>query len=122
MAANAERDSNLNCTFTATVKISDWARGSALGAAMATVVYYSGMVQGVGFRATAASIAHSYPVSGWVRNLPDGRVEMLVDGPAREVQAFLAAIRQRMASYIDAEETESRELESPLDGFRIVRH
>jgi acylphosphatase len=88
---------------------------------MATVVYYSGMVQGVGFRATAASVAQGRPVKGWVRNRPDGRVELLVDGPAPAVQAFLAAIRQHMAGYIDGEETESRECEALPDGFRIVR-
>jgi acylphosphatase len=88
---------------------------------MATVVYYAGDVQGVGFRATAARLAHRHPtVSGWVRNLPDGRVELLVDGPAEAVAAFLADVRDRMAGHIASEETVDRERGGPLDGFRVV--
>jgi acylphosphatase len=87
---------------------------------MATVVYYSGAVQGVGFRATAASIARRHPaVRGWVRNLPDGRVELLADGASSTIQAFLADIRSRMEGYIESEETTERAADSPRDGFHI---
>ena len=48
---------------------------------VARMVYYTGKVQGVGFRATAVDIAKDYPVTGWVKNLPDGRVQLLVEGP-----------------------------------------
>ena len=89
---------------------------------MATVVYYSGAVQGVGFRATAASIARRHPgIRGWVRNLPDGRVELLVDGPALSVESFLADIRSRMEGYIASEEISERTPDVPLAGFHI-RH
>ena len=88
---------------------------------MARVVYYSGRVQGVGFRATAASVARRHPdVRGWVRNLPDGRVELLADGPAPAVEAFLADVRDRMAGYIDAEESAERDPGGPLHGFRVA--
>ena len=88
---------------------------------MARVVYYSGRVQGVGFRATAASLARRHPeVRGWVRNLPDGRVELLADGPADAVDAFLAGVRDRMAGYIEGEEVEERDPGGPLDRFRVV--
>ena len=60
---------------------------------MAKKVTYSGRVQGVGFRATAAAIASDHAVRGWVRNLPDDRVELLVDGPPEAVEAFLNAVR-----------------------------
>jgi acylphosphatase len=87
---------------------------------MATVVYYSGEVQGVGFRATAASISRRHPaVSGWVRNLSDGRVELLADGPPEAVQAFLADVRSRMAGYIAAEEVGERETKAGPEGFHI---
>ena len=58
----------------------------------ATRVFYEGYVQGVGFRWTTKHIARGYDVSGWVRNLPDGRVELQVSGEDEEVEAFLRAI------------------------------
>ncbi len=87
---------------------------------MAKRVYYSGTVQGVGFRATAASIARRHAVHGWVRNLADGRVELLADGAADAVEAFLADIRDRMRGYIDSEDRFEQEVDEPLDGFRIT--
>jgi acylphosphatase len=63
-------------------------------------VLYSGRVQGVGFRYTAQSLAADYPVVGSVRNLPGGEVELIAEGEESDVQAFLAAVAQRMAGYI----------------------
>ncbi len=48
-------------------------------------VYVSGIVQGVGFRAFTKRVADSYGLSGWVRNLSDGRVEIFVQGNEKEV-------------------------------------
>jgi acylphosphatase len=88
---------------------------------MARVVYYAGDVQGVGFRATAARLARRHPaVRGWVRNLPDGRVELLADGPAAAVEAFLADVRDRMAGHIASEEAVDREAGETPDGFRVI--
>jgi len=64
-------------------------------------VYYSGRVQGVGFRYTAQGIAAGFAVAGFVRNLPSGAVEMVAEGEAEQVDAFLAAVSQRMAKNID---------------------
>jgi acylphosphatase len=64
-------------------------------------VYYSGRVQGVGFRYTAQHLAAGHAVAGHVRNLPDGRVELLAEGEADEVERFLAAVAGRMAPNID---------------------
>ena len=55
-------------------------------------ILYSGRVQGVGFRWTVRETAAGYDVSGSVRNLPDGRVELFAGGEAEEVRAFLTAI------------------------------
>ena len=55
-------------------------------------VFYQGRVQGVGFRFTCKQIARGYEVVGWVRNLPDGRVELQCSGDAEEVEAFLKGI------------------------------
>jgi acylphosphatase len=57
-------------------------------------ILYEGRVQGVGFRYTAQHIACGFDVVGWVKNLPDGRVEMQVmSAEASELEAFLDEIR-----------------------------
>jgi len=55
-------------------------------------VFFEGRVQGVGFRWTVKNLARGYDVTGWVKNLPDGRVEMQVSGETEEVDAFITAI------------------------------
>jgi len=57
-------------------------------------VFYEGNVQGVGFRYTVRHIAKGFDITGSVRNLRDGRVELLVAGEEDEVRAFLEAIMQ----------------------------
>jgi len=57
-------------------------------------VLYSGRVQGVGFRYTVKRIATGFEVTGWVRNLPDGRVELQAMSPETdELEAFLEAVQ-----------------------------
>ena len=75
-------------------------------------VHYSGRVQGVGFRYTARSIAESYPVAGYVKNLPDGRVELVVEGKAEDVSALLRAISTEM----DRNIRDVRETTEPVTG------
>lgn len=88
---------------------------------MAKVVYYSGDVQGVGFRATAVSVARRHPgVKGWVRNLGDGRVELLADGPDDVVEDFLRAVRNQIAGRIESEDAIDRDPDPALTGFHIV--
>jgi acylphosphatase len=57
-------------------------------------IFFEGHVQGVGFRWSLKRIAHGFDVTGWARNLPNGRVELQVAGDAEEVTAFLEAIAQ----------------------------
>jgi acylphosphatase len=64
-------------------------------------VVYSGQVQGVGFRYTAQRLAQGFSVSGYVRNLANGNVELVAEGPADQVEAFLEAVGRRMGDYIE---------------------
>ena len=71
-------------------------------------VLYSGRVQGVGFRFTAERLAASFKVVGYVKNLSDGRVELLTEGERDEVERFLSAIDARLGDLIrDAQQVES---------------
>ena len=64
-------------------------------------VYFSGRVQGVGFRYTVDRIAQHFKITGYVKNLPDGRVCLLAEGEELDLQDFLTAIREsQMSEYI----------------------
>jgi len=62
--------------------------------------YFSGRVQGVGFRYTTQNLALRYNVGGYVRNLPDGRVELVVEGPDTEVDDFIGSLNEKMGGFI----------------------
>lgn len=62
--------------------------------------YFTGRVQGVGFRYCALQVAREYEVSGYVSNLPDGRVIVEAEGTREEVDAFIKAVEERMHGYV----------------------
>jgi acylphosphatase len=78
------------------------------------LVHFSGNVQGVGFRYTAIRVAGSFDVSGYVRNLPDGRVEVVVEGTQEQIDSFLTALQERMGYYI---RKMTQQLSEPLGEF-----
>lgn len=84
-------------------------------------VLYKGHVQGVGFRYTTQSIARRYDVTGHVRNLPDGRVELVAEGEKHELNAFLDDVRERMVRYIRDERVDTQSASGEFAGFEI-RH
>jgi acylphosphatase len=85
-------------------------------------VYYFGNVQGVGFRYTAKSVATGFEVTGTVRNLPDGRVELVAEGAKDELDAFRVAIRESgLEHFVRNEEVSWGECQSEFRGFEIVR-
>ena len=84
-------------------------------------VLYSGSVQGVGFRYTARSVASGFEVTGTVRNLPDGRVELVAEGTRDELDAFRQAIRESgLEHFIRKEDVSWNEAKNEFRGFGIV--
>jgi acylphosphatase len=84
------------------------------------VVRYSGRVQGVGFRYTTEQIATGFEVVGSVRNLSDGRVEMIAQGRPSEVDRFQAALEAHLQANIDTVEIEKATAADDFDSFRIA--
>jgi acylphosphatase len=85
------------------------------------LIYYEGRVQGVGFRYTVRRIAQGYDVSGQVRNLPDGRVELRLFGESDEVDAFLRAIAEsELESFIRSAAATGIPHDPAIKGFEIT--
>jgi acylphosphatase len=89
---------------------------------MATLsICYEGKVQGIGFRATVLSLAKGFEIRGWIKNLPDGGVELLAMGDTQEVEEFLNSIRDsHLAGHIDRETILPAAPEPGIRGFRII--
>jgi acylphosphatase len=85
-------------------------------------VFYSGRVQGVGFRYAVKRIAGGFEVIGWVRNLPDGRVELqAMSEEADELTGFLQAIKDSsLGGNIRSVEEHSIPPLAGVRGFSIV--
>ncbi len=88
---------------------------------MRTTVLFSGTVQGVGFRYTAARLAGCRRVTGYVRNLPDGRVELVAEGSSEEVQGLIADIEQAMSGFIRERQIRQSPATGEFQGFTIRR-
>ncbi len=90
---------------------------------IAKQVLYSGRVQGVGFRYSTKQIASGFEVTGWVKNLPDGRVELLaISFDSDELEGFLAAIDEsNLGSLIKEKEVSTVPPPPGIKGFSIVK-
>ena len=85
-------------------------------------VFFSGTVQGVGFRYTTQQLAQTMAVRGWARNLNDGRVEMLVQGEETLLNEFLQRLQNgALAANIEKVECDWSEATEPLNGFEVRR-
>ena len=85
-------------------------------------ILYSGQVQGVGFRYTAMRVAAGFEVTGKVRNLSDGRVELVAEGRTQELNAFRQAVRDAGLEHLIRDEQVSwSEAQGDLRGFEISR-
>jgi acylphosphatase len=76
-------------------------------------------VQGVGFRQTTSTLAKAFAVSGFVKNLPDGRVQLVVEGQPKEVETFLAAVRKEMEKNITKTEETTKPATGEFQAFGI---
>jgi acylphosphatase len=83
-------------------------------------VLYSGRVQGVGFRYTARQIAQRHAVTGFVKNLPDGRVELVIEGPPGEIQQSFDEIAEAMSEYIDDQQVQSGPASGKYRSFDVA--
>jgi len=84
-------------------------------------VFYSGHVQGVGFRYTVKTVAWGFEVTGTVRNLQDGRVELVAEGSKDELEAFRQAVRKSgLENLIQHEAVGWDEARNDFRGFEIV--
>jgi len=84
-------------------------------------LFYSGRVQGVGFRYTVRNVANGFEVTGTIRNLADGRVELLAEGNESELDAFRKAIHEAgLAHFIKNEEVIWCEPRNDFRGFEIL--
>ena len=82
---------------------------------------YVGRVQGVGFRYTVTSIAKRYPVAGYVRNLRDGTVELVIEGLPADLASTLADIAEAFSGHIEECRSSDPLAAEPMTGFTIRR-
>jgi acylphosphatase len=82
-------------------------------------VFFTGRVQGVGFRYSTLQVAKGFEITGFVKNLPDGRVQLEAQGRREEVCAFVKAIEESMHGYIRKTERVTRENAPRYLGFQI---
>jgi acylphosphatase len=82
-------------------------------------VFFTGRVQGVGFRYATLQVAREFEVSGFAANLPDGRVQVEAEGEESEVRAFVEAVGERMHGFIRKTERKSSREKPEYSGFII---
>lgn len=82
-------------------------------------VYFSGHVQGVGFRYTVLQVAREFEVAGYVSNLTDGRVQLEAEGTEAEIGDFVTAVQERMHGFIRKVERRSGRRTAQFSGFAI---
>jgi len=85
-------------------------------------IFYSGRVQGVGFRYAVKALAAGFEVTGIVRNLPDGRVELILEGTRGELEEFRKAVQDSaVGGFVRNEAIAWAAAKNEVRGFEIVQ-
>lgn len=82
-------------------------------------VFFSGRVQGVGFRYQTLQIAKGFEITGFVKNLPDGRVQLEIEGSQNEADSFLAELEDQLSGYIRQTEKKRERRKQQFFDFTI---
>ncbi len=83
-------------------------------------IIFTGRVQGIGFRFTALDIANRYRLTGLVRNLPEGTVEMIAQGPSDDIADCIRDIKEAFEGYIRETKTEEIPQDPKYTDFKIT--
>ena len=83
-------------------------------------IFYAGRVQGVGFRFTVQRMAKKNGLKGWVKNLSDGRVEVLVEGAKHDIEILCDDLDEHFKGYIRSKEIDFSAALNAFDDFRIA--
>lgn len=83
------------------------------------IIFFTGHVQGVGFRYSARQVAKEFEVTGFVSNLADGRVQLEAEGARSEIDAFVSAVEEKMHGYIRKVERSGAKRPAQFTGFVI---
>jgi len=103
-----------SCAVTA--RPSDYAHG-----VQRVRVLYTGTVQGVGFRWRVVDASRAFQVTGFVRNLPDGRVEVVAEGERAVVERFLSTVRDRLGDLIERADATWSSATGEFRSFGVLR-
>ena len=83
-------------------------------------IFYSGNVQGIGLRYTLRDIASGLKICGWVKNLRDGRVEVVAEAEEDTLNDFLEQVKERFPRYIKETALEWLPASGEFRGFKVV--
>ena len=84
-------------------------------------IVFSGRVQGVGFRYTSGQVARRFEVTGWVKNLPNGTVQMVIEGSVDELESYADAVAAETHGRVTDRRTERKQATGEFSRFEI-RH
>ncbi len=83
-------------------------------------IFYSGTVQGIGFRYTVHRLATNLELKGWVKNLADGRVQLVVEGEKPVIEQLCERIKDQFDGYIANEAIDIEEAKGSYKDFQII--